>query len=172
MKTFTTLFLIIFSAFAYAQNSQNKPKDPVGGIWAYGGNTTLLFNQSVFSNWASGGINKVSLALDVDYEINYKENGWSWDTKGKASYGLSYLEGDKFLKKTNDRLEVNSLLGKEFSDTWSYSTILNFKSQFSRLPCHLLLIILSSRDFKSRNSLSIGNILNKFPFDFNWIFFK
>ena len=98
----------------------------------YGGNTTLLFNQSSFSNWASGGINNVSLALDVDYEINYKENGWSWDTKGKASYGLSYLEGDKFLKKTNDRLEVNSLLGKEFSDTWSYSTILNFKSQIAR----------------------------------------
>ena len=70
--------------------------------------------------------------MDVDYEINYKENGWSWDTKGKASYGLSYLEGDKFLKKTNDRLEINSLLGKEFSDTWSYSSILNFKSQIAR----------------------------------------
>lgn len=132
MKTPSALILILFNAFAFAQDSQNKPRDPVGGIWAYGGKTTLLFNQSVFSKWASGGINNVSLALDVDYEINYIENGWSWDTKGKASYGLRYLEGDKFLKKTNDRLEVNSLLGKEFSDTWRYSTILNFKSQIAR----------------------------------------
>ena len=132
MKTLSTLILIFFSTLAYAQESQNKSKDPVGGIWSYGGKTALLFNQSAFSKWASGGINNVSLALDVDYEINYKENGWSWDTKGKASYGLSYLEGDKFLKKTNDRLEVNSLLGKEFSNTWSYATILNFKSQIAR----------------------------------------
>ena len=132
MKTPSALILILFNALAFAQDSQNKPRDPVGGIWAYGGKTTLLFNQSVFSKWASGGINNVSLALDVDYEINYIENGWSWDTKGKASYGLRYLEGDKFLKKTNDRLEVNSLLGKEFSDTWRYSTILNFKSQIAR----------------------------------------
>ena len=132
MKTPSALILILFNAFAFAQDSQNKPRDPVGGIWAYGGKTTLLFNQSVFSKWASGGINNVSLAIDVDYEINYIENGWSWDTKGKASYGLRYLEGDKFLKKTNDRLEVNSLLGKEFSDTWRYSTILNFKSQIAR----------------------------------------
>ena len=132
MKTLSTLILIFFSTLAYAQESQNKSKDPVGGIWSYGGKTALLFNQSAFSKWASGGINNVSLALDVDYEINYKENGWSWDTKGKASYGLSYLEGDKFLKKTNDRLEINSLLGKEFTDTWSYSSILNFKSQIAR----------------------------------------
>ena len=132
MKTLSTLILIIFSAFSYAQESQNKSIDPVGGIWSYGGKTALLFNQSAFSKWASGGINNVSLTLNVDYEINYKENGWSWDTKGKASYGLSYLEGDKFLKKTNDQLEINSLLGKEFSDTWSYSTILNFKSQIAR----------------------------------------
>ena len=132
MKTLSTLILIIFSSLAYAQQSHNKSKDPVGGIWSYGGKTTLLFNQSAFSKWASGGINNVSLTLDVDYEINYKENGWSWDTKGKASYGSSYLERDKFLKKTNDRLEVNSLLGKVFSDTWSYSTILNFKSQIAR----------------------------------------
>ena len=132
MKTLSTLILIFFSTLAYAQESQNKSKDPVGGTWSYGGKTALLFNQSAFSKWVSGGINNVSLALDVDYEINYKENGWSWDTKGKASYGLSYLERDKFLKKTNDRLEVNSLLGKVFSDTWSYSTILNFKSQIAR----------------------------------------
>ena len=74
----------------------------------------------------------MSLGFTVDYEIHYKENGWSWDTKSSGSYGLSYIEGDKFLKKTNDRLEINSLLGKEFSDTWSYSTILNFKSQIAR----------------------------------------
>ena len=116
----------------HGQESDIKAKDPVGGFWSYSGKASLLFNQAAFSQWASGGVNNISLGFTVDYEVNYKENGWTWDTNSNASYGLSYIEGDKFLKKTNDRLEINSLLGKEFSDTWSYSTILNFKSQIAR----------------------------------------
>ena len=116
----------------HAQESRVQAKDPVGGYWSYSGKASLLFNQAAFSQWTSGGVNNISLGFTVDYEVHYKENGWSWDTNSTASYGLSYIKGDKFLKKTNDRLEINSLLGKEFSDTWSYSTILNFKSQIAR----------------------------------------
>jgi len=116
----------------HAQESDPQAKDPIGGLWSYSGKASLLFNQAAFSQWASGGVNNVSLGLNVDYEVHYKENGWSWSTKSSGSYGLSYIEKDKFLKKTYDRLEINSLLGKEFSDTWSYSTILNFKSQIAR----------------------------------------
>ena len=115
----------------HAQKSESQAKDPVGGLWSYSGKASLLFNQAAFSQWASGGVNNISLGFSVDYEVHYRENGWSWDTKSSGSYGLSYIQGDKFLKKTNDRLEINSLLGKEFSDTWSYSTILNFKSQIA-----------------------------------------
>ena len=115
----------------HAQKSESQAKDPVGGLWSYSGKASLLFNQAAFSQWASGGVNNISLGFSVDYDVHYRENGWSWDTKSSGSYGLSYIQGDKFLKKTNDRLEINSLLGKEFSDTWSYSTILNFKSQIA-----------------------------------------
>lgn len=131
-KIFLSFLILLITTSIHAQNGQSNREDPVGGIWSYGGKTTLLFNQTAFSKWSSGGVNNISLGLDIDYDIHYKENGWSWDTKSKGSFGLSYIQGDKFLKKTNDRLEVNSLLGKEFSDTWSYSTLLNFKSQIAR----------------------------------------
>lgn len=132
MKRILILLLFLGLLPLHGQKSDPQLKDPVGGLWSYSGKASLLFNQAAFSQWASGGVNNVSLGLTVDYEVNYKENGWSWDTKSSGSYGLSYIEGDKFLKKTNDRLEINSLLGKEFSETWSYSTILNFKSQIAR----------------------------------------
>ena len=132
MKSFVFLPFVLLLTIVHAQNPVATEKDPVGGIWSYSGKASLLFNQAAFSQWASGGVNNVSLGFTVDYEIHYKENGWSWDTQSTGSYGLSYIEGDKFLKKTNDRLEINSLLGKEFSDTWSYSTILKFKSQIAR----------------------------------------
>jgi hypothetical protein len=132
LKKIPILLLYLGLMSLNAQEYDVQAKDPVGGFWSYSGKASLLLNQAAFSQWTSGGVNNVSLGFSVDYEIHYKENGWSWDTKSSGSYGLSYIEGDKFLKKTNDRLDINSLLGKEFSDTWSYSTILNFKSQFAR----------------------------------------
>ena len=131
MKRIIIVVLCLGFMSLHAQKSESQAKDPVGGLWSYSGKASLLFNQTAFSQWASGGVNNISLGFSVDYEVHYRENGWSWDTKSSGSYGLSYIQGDKFLKKTNDRLEINSLLGKEFSDTWSYSTILNFKSQIA-----------------------------------------
>lgn len=131
MKRIIIVILFLGYMSLHAQKSESQAKDPVGGLWSYSGKASLLFNQAAFSQWASGGVNNISLGFSVDYDVHYRENGWSWDTKSSGSYGLSYIQGDKFLKKTNDRLEINSLLGKEFSDTWSYSTILNFKSQIA-----------------------------------------
>ena len=127
MKKIIIVVLCLVLMTLHAQESDVQVKDPVGGFWSYSGKASLLFNQAAFSQWASGGVNNVSLGLTIDYEIHYKENGWSWDTKSSGSYGLSYIEGDKFLKKTNDRLEINSLLGKEFSNTWS-SIFLDFRA--------------------------------------------
>lgn len=126
---FYLLSLLFLTSFVV--NAQEKTSEPEEG-WKRSGKGTLLVNQAAFSDWASGGVNSVSLSLNVDYDLNYFENGWSWDTKFIGSYGLSYIEGDTFLKKTNDRIEINSLLGKQFSERWSYSTLFNFKSQFAR----------------------------------------
>lgn len=122
---FLSILLISFTAV-----SQEKKSEPEEG-WKRSGKGTLLVNQAAFSEWASGGVNSISLSLNVDYDLNYFESGWSWDTKFLGSYGLSHIEGDTYLKKTNDRIDINSLLGKQFSERWSYSTLFNFKSQFA-----------------------------------------
>lgn len=129
------IFPILFLLFSFLGVQQARAQDSVSitpETWKFSGHFNLLVNQASFSKWASGGVNSVSLGLNINYDISYYENGWSWDTKCVGKYGLSYIEEDTFLKKINDRLEGNSLLGKEFSNTWSYSTILNFKSQFAR----------------------------------------
>lgn len=125
------LYLFSFLLISFFINAQEEAP-PLEEGWNRSGKGNLLVNQAAFSNWASGGVNSVSISLKVDYDLNYYESGWSWDTKLLGSYGLSYIEGDTFLKKTNDRVEVNSLLGKQFSKRWSYSTLFNFKSQFAR----------------------------------------
>lgn len=130
MKITPILLLCLGLVPLHAQKSDPQSKDLVAGLWSCSGKVSLLFNQSAFSQWASGGGNNVSI-VTFDYEVHYKENDFSCDTKSSESYVLSCIQGGKLLKKTNNCLEINFLLGKEFSDTWSNSTILNFKSQLT-----------------------------------------
>lgn len=100
--------------------------------WTKGGEATLLFNQTSFSEWVSGGENSISLSFHADYDLNYEKNGWKWDTKFLGDFGLTKISGSKFLRKTNDRLDLQSLLGKSFSERWSYSTVFGVKTQFAK----------------------------------------
>ena len=100
--------------------------------WTKGGEATLLFNQTSFSEWVSGGENSISLSFHADYDLNYEKNGWKWDTKFLGDFGLTKISGSKFLRKTNDKFDLQSLLGKSFSERWSYSTVFGVKTQFAK----------------------------------------
>ena len=104
--------------------------------WKKSGNAVFLVNQSSFSNWTSGGQSSISGTLKVDYNYNYSDNGWAWDTKIFSNFGLNKISGSEFLKKTDDRIEVNSVLGKKFNNDvigkWSYSSFFNFQTQFAK----------------------------------------
>ncbi len=102
--------------------------------WTTKGTLTALFNQSTFDNWLAGGENNISGTAAVNYDFNYKKDNWSWDNKVIASYGLVKTKTSSFAKKTDDRLELNSLLGKrvESNSKWYYSAFLNFRTQFTK----------------------------------------
>ncbi len=42
---------------------------------------------------------------------------------------LLIFPGSKFLKKADDRFQINSLVGKQINQFWNYSGFLNFKTQ-------------------------------------------
>ena len=100
--------------------------------WKKSGLTSLIVNQTAFSNWISGGENSIAATLSVDYNINYYNNGWSWDTKIIGSFGINKNSDSKFFKKIDDRIEINSLIGKKFIEKFSFSSFLNFKTQFAK----------------------------------------
>ena len=103
--------------------------------WKMNGKAVFLVNQSSFSNWTSGGQSSVSGTLKVNYNLNYYDNGWAWDTKINAAFGLNKIGGSDFLKKTDDKIEINSVVGKKFNNNiignWSYSSFVNFQTQFA-----------------------------------------
>jgi DUF3078 family protein len=143
-KAIFMLSLVAFPSFVGAQNSgkelaQNTEKtakkivdttDTEG--WKSKGNASLLFNQSSFSNWVAGGENNMSGNVGINYDFNYKRKDVTWDNKVVAAYGLIQSKNAPYEKKTDDRFEFNSVLGKKAFGEWYYSYFLNFRTQFTR----------------------------------------
>ncbi len=135
MKKATLLILLLITGISNAQVSDTTVvvNDTIKH-WTAKGNASFLFTQSTFDNWLAGGENNISGNIGVNYDVNYKKDDWSWDNKIIASYGLVKTRSSAFVKKTDDRLELNSLLGKKLKSNseWYYSAFLNFKTQFTK----------------------------------------
>ena len=130
MKRLFLLFLILLATTSYSQKKKKldtlpKPK------WKINGRLAFVFNQSSFSNWASGGQNTVAGNLNVNYDFNYKKKNINWDTRIISGYGLSHIS-EKGYRKTNDRFELNTLLGVKTSTYWFLSFIGNFRTQYTK----------------------------------------
>lgn len=114
------------NGFSQQKKKETKPQPK----WKINGKFAFIFNQSSFSNWASGGENTVAGNLNVNYDINYKKNKLNWDTRLITGYGLSHLS-EKGLRKTDDRFELNSVLGIKTTTFWFFSFIGNVRSQYT-----------------------------------------
>ena len=118
--------MISMSAFT----QKKKEKAPVPK-WKIDGKFAFIFNQSSFSNWASGGENTVAGNFNVNYDFNYKKKNINWDGRIISSFGLSHI-AEKGNRKTDDRFEFNSLLGFKTSPSWFLSILTNLKTQYTQ----------------------------------------
>jgi len=122
-------FLIVLFILNYTLiSAQEQQKDSLSN-WKTEGKATLLFNQSSFSNWISGGDNAVAGNLNVDYIVNYKNKNWTWNNSMRLAYGINNSKS-KGTRKTEDRVEWKTLVGYKKDKKWYYSFFLNFQTQF------------------------------------------
>ena len=128
MKKVILLFALCFGLTStYAQEETPAEEAPKEG-WTKTGNISLLFNQSSFDNWAAGGVNNIAGNLGLNYDFNYVKGDMIWDNKLIAAYGITKIKGSD-QQKTDDRLELNSLVGKKAKGLWYYTFFGNFKTQ-------------------------------------------
>ncbi len=143
MKKIVIVLLFVVSFTAKAQNTEKElaknteeaakmASDTAKVGWKAKGKVSLLFNQSNFNNWVAGGENNISGNLMINYDFNYSKDDWTWDNKVLGSYGLIKTKNADYEKKTDDRFEFNSVLGKKAFGEWYYSFFLNFRTQFTK----------------------------------------
>jgi len=126
---FIVLLFITAPSLLIAQDKEEETGPKEG--WSRAGKVSLLFNQAAFNHeWTGGGASNVAGNLSVSFDMNYRKGKISWDNKLIADYGLTKLKDDEFTRKTNDRFELNSLVGKQIKESnWFFSFFLNFKTQ-------------------------------------------
>lgn len=117
---------------ATIEKSIVKQQDTIPKGWRSRGNVSFLFNQAAFSNWAAGGENTISGTLGLMYDLNYHQENWNWDTRIIAAYGLLQTRNSEFTKKTDDRFELNTVIGKKGKNYWFYSAFANFRTQMTK----------------------------------------
>jgi hypothetical protein len=120
------LIVVLFTTTITAQEKSTETPSN----WKKKGTISFLLNQSSFSNWIAGGDNTVAGNLGINYDFNYTKGSLNWDNKLILAYGINSVKGTG-TRKTDDRFEFNSLVGKKANKNWSYSFFLNLKTQFT-----------------------------------------
>ena len=118
------IIILIFSVNIYSQEIVEKDS-----LWIKRGNVTVLLNQTGFSDWVGGGTNNFSATIKFDYEWEYKDKGWDWLTNVESAFGIAKYKNAPFARKIDDRILIQSIVGKEFTRNLSFSAFFNFTSQ-------------------------------------------
>jgi hypothetical protein len=91
----------------------------------------LNINQAAFSsNWKSGGVNSIGLNTQFNYTANYAKDRNSWDNQIDLLYGFVRNSGQG-VRKTLDRIFLDTKYGYKLADKWYLYTSMNFLSQFA-----------------------------------------
>jgi len=150
MKKLFFLMIVIYSVTSYSQNTDTTK------VWTKGGKVGINASEVGFYNWAKGGDNNVAGTSYINLFANRNVNGWSWENKLDLEYGLK-RENKEIWKKTDDRLEFNTKLGKQSSKKdWFYTAYLNFKTQFDKGFDYDDSETISISDFMAPGYLTLG----------------
>ena len=138
MRKVIVIFTLILSVVVQAQVTEvlNELKriqfqmpDTVNG-WKRDGTFRFNINQALYSNWQSGESNNIEVSAHIAHNFNYQKNSVLWDNHLIFDYGLNKINGYD-IQKTRDKLEVNSIIGADTPDNWSYSFFLNLQTPVS-----------------------------------------
>lgn len=129
-KLFLALLLVCSSLTLYSQDTTGVGSS-ADTVWRTGGVFNVQFSQVSLTNWAAGGDNSLALNSLAGLFANYKQGKVAWDNTLDLGYSLM-KQGDEDVRKSDDKIELNSKVGREaWNKFWYYSFLFNFKSQFA-----------------------------------------
>lgn len=123
-KILLTLLLVVTSLTAQTP----EPAAPVSE-WKHTLVTGLTVTQVSYTDWSQGGENALAYTLSVDGKSVMDETMTNWSNSYKFAYGQTRL-GSKGLRKTDDKIELESVLTYKLGTAVNPYASATFKSQF------------------------------------------
>ncbi len=156
MQKTLTILLVLFTATLFAQNDLDQAKAQLAKAktdlayhdslvkaakakvvaltppkyWKKGGFAALNFNSLGLTNWAAVGVSSNSISALGNIYRNYKKDKVEWVNNLDLAYGLIQNDGETF-RKNEDKIDFLTKLNYGITKKLSYSSLLNFKSQFA-----------------------------------------
>ena len=125
--------LLVFNIFCVkAQKSDSLERDSLS-VWKVKSLYSLSGTQSSFVNWNSGGRNNISLIGNISASADYNKDKWNWSSDVTLAFGgIKYLDGNGVdLQKTDDKIDLSSIVGMRISKRFLISINSGFKTQFA-----------------------------------------
>ncbi|MFT5723359.1 MAG: hypothetical protein ACI9JN_000469 [Bacteroidia bacterium] len=97
--------------------------------WKSGRVLSVNFNQGSFNNWSLGGVNAISATALANGFANYKFENWTWDNNLDLAYGV-LKNKDENVRKNEDKIDLQSKVGRRVSKKLSWASLTRFESQF------------------------------------------
>ncbi len=92
-------------------------------------NASLKTTLQQFENWQAGGDNTFSGLATLFMQHKYERKLFSSNLTINARYGINVIDKDPF--KNADEFKLSENMGWQISDSWSYSALMNFRTQFA-----------------------------------------
>lgn len=122
-----TVLSLFITATAFAQADTTKP--PEWG-WKHSATTGLAVAQIAFTNWTAGGDNALSWTLNLDGKSTNDQEQTNWANSYKFAFGQARIS-DAGLRKTDDKIDLESVLTYKLSHHINPYAAVTVKSQFA-----------------------------------------
>ena len=98
--------------------------------WSYGGDASMSFAATSFTNWIAGGEDQIGVRPTINLYANYKKGKRTFENYAVLAYGL-LKTGERKAIKNDDRLHYTSKLGHQISPKWAYTGAFLARTQFA-----------------------------------------
>jgi len=123
----TVIFSLMLMALTFGVRSEESEIKP----WSFSGFFSQQLNQMSFSNWAAGGENSFASTTMATFSANLKNDNFTWENSIAMAYGLTWTKSNS-TRKSEDKIDFLSKIGRPVSDKLSISALANFKTQFTK----------------------------------------
>ena len=140
MKKVITLCATLLMVAAMASAQDESTPLVTGGQWTTTSTPALKISEFFFNNWATAGNSQIDATATFFGNYKYTHPRYVWDNVADLAYGYAWQDLDdspelpffETRRKSNDKIDLTSVISWNAYRGWGASFTANLKTQFGK----------------------------------------